>query len=283
MDNSQVWFITGCSQGLGLVIAEHALEAGHRVVATARRVQSLAPLAAKYGDRVKPYQFDVDVWEDSAVVVDLVMQQFGRIDVLVNNAGYGLEGALEELTQAQIRRQMETNFFGLTACVQAVTPVMRAQGSGCIFNISSIAGMRGTRGMSLYNASKFAVTGLTEALAGELAPFGIRVACVEPGPYRTNWAGPSLHKSEAMTKQDPGSPYAEQNAWLAGIMSGHDGKQPGDPAQLAAVLVQAATLDKLPVHMIFGDEAIQIWQTKMERYQDPAFLSTYPHHKRTAV
>jgi NAD(P)-dependent dehydrogenase (short-subunit alcohol dehydrogenase family) len=282
MEQENVWFITGCSQGLGLAIAERALEAGHRVVATARNVQSLVPLAAKYGDRVKPYQFDVTVWDDAAVLMALAHQHFGRIDVLVNNAGYGLEGALEELTEAQIRAQMETNFFGLVACIRAVTPIMRSQGRGYIFNISSIAGMRGYKGMSLYNASKFAVVGLSEAMAGELEPFGIKVACVEPGPYRTNWAGASLHRSEAMAKQDPRSPYAEQNAWLADVMAGHDGKQPGDPTQLADVLLHATTLDTLPVHMIMGDEAIQVWQQKMARYQDGSFLRTYPHTKRTA-
>lgn len=278
---SKVWFITGASQGLGRTIAETALQAGDRVVATARRVQDLKELAAKYGDQLRPYQLDVNVWEDCFTVMEMAHTTMGSIDVLVNNAGYGLEGALEELSEQQIRLQMETNVFGLMACCKAAIPYMRAKGSGYIFNVASIAGRRGFNGMSLYNASKFAVVGLTEALAQELAPFGIRVCSVEPGPYRTNWAGSSLHKSEAMARQDPNSPYKTLNETLARIMESHDGKQPGDPTQLAEVLLAATQMDQIPVHMIFGDEAIASWNVMTERYQDPAFQRTLPHGQRT--
>ncbi|MCE3006844.1 MAG: SDR family NAD(P)-dependent oxidoreductase [Bacteroidetes bacterium] len=280
--NTKIWFITGCAQGIGRAIALEALKAGDRVVATARRVQDLRDLVETYGDQVKAYQLDVNVWDDCFTVMEMANTTLGHIDVLVNNAGYGLEGALEELTEAQIRQQMETNVFGLMACIKAVTPYMRSQQRGYIFNLASIAGLRGFNGMSLYNASKFAVVGLSEALAQELAPFGIQVAAVEPGPYRTNWAGKSLQKSEAMLRVKPDSPYRELNERLSRIMDTHDGKQPGDPSQIGAVLVDATRQEKLPVHMIFGDEAIESWKAVLEKYASADFLRTYPHSKRTA-
>jgi len=274
---SQVWLITGCSTGLGKSFAQNALKAGHHVVATARNLQSLNYL--ENSDRLLKSVLDVNNSQHIAHVIQLTLEKFGKIDVLVNNAGYGLEGAFEELKMEEIRKQMDTNFFGLVELTQAVLPIMRNQKNGYIFNISSIAGKRGIAGMSIYNASKFAVTGLSEALAQELEPFGIKVVAVAPGPYRTDWAGRSLVKSENLKTLNPQSPYFELNQKVHTYMSQADGNQPGNPDQIASILLCASQKEKLPVHMIFGEPAIEVWNRKLEKYQSPDFIQFFPHEQ----
>jgi len=183
--------------------------------------------------------------------------------VLVNNAGYGLVGALEELSAESILRQVETNLLGVVWMCQAVIPHLRAQGGGFIFNVSSIAGYYGFKGTSLYNATKFAVTGLSEALAQELSGWGIYVANVAPGPYRTDWAGSSLEKSQALATLDPQSPYYELNAAMAQRYAAMDRQQPGDPTQIGRVLLDCVEKGWAPMHIILGDEARETW----ERYE----------------
>ncbi len=273
---SQVWFITGCSTGLGKAFAQKALEAGHKVVATARNVNSLNYLDSANPNLLK-LALDVTQSEQIRASVKKTIEEFGSIEVLVNNAGYGLEGAFEELTKDAIRKQFDTNFFGLVELTQAVLPYMRKQGNGYVFNISSIAGKRGIAGMSIYNASKFAVTGLSEALANELEPFNIKVVAVAPGPYRTDWAGRSLIKSENLKTLNPNSPYYELNQKIHTYMSEADGKQPGNPEQIASILLYASQKEKLPVHMIFGEPAIDVWKRKLEKYQSDDFILFFPH------
>lgn len=271
----QVWLITGCSKGIGLAIAKQAYEAGHQVIATARRIEDLTYLPEN--EHVLKCKLDVTKLGEIEAVAQSAINRYGKIDVLVNNAGYGLEGAFEELEREAIFAQFETNFFGLLDMTRAVLPYMRNQNSGYIFNISSIAGMRGIAGMSIYNASKFAVTGFSEALANELEPFGIQVVCVAPGPYRTEWAGKSLHKSYALASLSTDSPYFDLNKRVSEYLSQADGNQPGDPYQIASVLLGAAQQPKLPVHIVFGDVALQIFQTKLEKYQSEEFFQFYKH------
>ncbi len=273
----QVWFITGCSTGLGKAFAKKALEAGHNVVATARNINSLDFLNPT--ENLLKLSLDVNQFSQIEEAIQKTLEKFGTLDVLVNNAGYGLEGAFEELSMVEIRKQMDTNFFGLVEITQKVLPIMRKQKNGYIFNISSIAGKRGIAGMSIYNASKFAVTGLSEALANELEPFGIKVVAVAPGPYRTDWAGRSLVKSESLKTLDKTSPYYELNHKIHTYMSEADGKQPGNPEQIASILLCASQKDKLPVHMIFGEPAIDVWNKKMEKYQSSDFIQFFPHEQ----
>ena len=281
MSATQVWFITGCSRGIGRAIAEAALEAGHQVAATARDPKTMDAMISAYPDRSLGLPLDVNDPEQVSNAVGKAIDHFGRIDVLVNNAGYGLQGTVEELESAKIRRQLDTNFFGLVDVTQEVLPSMRAQQSGYIFNISSIAGLRGMAGFGIYNASKFAVNGMSEALAQEVKGHGIKVSVVEPGPYRTDWAGNSLERSGAVLSEHSNSPYAELNTQQTAILAKTSGKQPGDPRQIAAVLLEAAQAERPPMHMVFGDPAVASIQKHLQRLQDGKFMAFYPHDKYT--
>jgi NAD(P)-dependent dehydrogenase (short-subunit alcohol dehydrogenase family) len=199
---SKVWFITGTSKGFGRVWAEAALGRGDRVAATARDVNSLAPLVERYGDRIAAITLDVT----AKVAVERAIRQaharFGRIDVVINNAGYGLFGAIEEVSEAQARAQLETNLFGALWVTQAALPIMRAQGSGHIIQVSSIGGVNAFPTVGLYHASKWALEGLSQSLAAEVAGFGIKVTLVEPGGYATDWGGPSAIRAAQMPEYD---------------------------------------------------------------------------------
>ena len=279
MSATQVWFITGCSRGIGRAIAEPALEAGHKVAATARDPRTLDELTNAHPNRCLGLQLDVNDPDQVSDAVKQTMDHFEWIDVLVNNAGYGLQGTIEELEPAKIRRQLDTNFFGLVDVTQKVLPIMREQQSGHIFNISSIAGLRGMAGFGIYNASKFAVNGMSEALAQEVKGQGIKVSVVEPGPYRTDWAGNSLERSGAVLGEQSDSPYAELNTQQTAILAKSSGKQPGDPRQIAAVLLEAAQAERPPMHMVFGDPAVASIQKHLQRLQDRKFMAFYPHDK----
>lgn len=278
---AKIWLITGCSRGIGKVLAEAVLKSGDAVAGTARDTQMLDDLAAKWPANFLAVKMDMNVESEIAGGFDAVIQKWGRIDVLVNNAGYGLQGMIEEVTISQVRQQLETNFFGLFSLTQKVLPVMRSQKSGYIVNISSVAGLRGSPGFGIYNASKFAVEGFTEALAAEVKDFGIRVSVIEPGPYRTDWAGTSLQRSESMAELKPDSPYFEFNKKYKEFLDSRNGNQPGDPAQIASVLINAANHPSPPLHMVFGDIAVSIWEDRMKQYADPDFMSFYPHQKTT--
>jgi NAD(P)-dependent dehydrogenase (short-subunit alcohol dehydrogenase family) len=271
----KVWLITGCSRGIGRVLVEEVLDKGGKVIATARDILSIQDLVEP--ERCVAMRLDVNDIDSIPAVIQSAWGIWGRIDVVVNNAGYGLLGAIEELSMAQVRAQMETNFFGLLAVTQAVTPYLRQQGSGWIVNVSSMAGMRGMASLGAYNASKFAVEGLTEALHGELAPFGIRVSAIEPGPYRTDWAGSSLDRSEAIDNETSDSPYHTLNMTQKAAFEGRSGKQPGDPRQIASVLVEAAAAPSVPMHMVFGDIAIAGYQDRLRNMEAPAFARFFPH------
>jgi NAD(P)-dependent dehydrogenase (short-subunit alcohol dehydrogenase family) len=258
-----VWLITGSSRGIGRTIAEVVLEAGHRAILTARNPSLVADLLARYAGQAIALPLDVRERSQAFWIVETAIERGFTPNVLVNNAGYGLVGALEELSAESILRQVETNLLGVVWMCQAVIPHLRAQGGGFIFNVSSIAGYYGFKGTSLYNATKFAVTGLSEALAQELSGWGIYVANVAPGPYRTDWAGSSLEKSQALATLDPQSPYYELNAAMAQRYAAMDRQQPGDPTQIGRVLLDCVEKGWAPMHIILGDEARETW----ERYE----------------
>jgi NAD(P)-dependent dehydrogenase (short-subunit alcohol dehydrogenase family) len=258
-----VWLITGSSRGIGRAIAGVVLEAGHRAILTARNPALVADLLARYAGQAIALPLDVRERSQAFWIVETAIERGFTPNVLVNNAGYGLVGALEELSAESILRQVETNLLGVVWMCQAVIPHLRAQGGGFIFNVSSIAGYYGFKGTSLYNATKFAVTGLSEALAQELSGWGIYVANVAPGPYRTDWAGSSLEKSQALATLDPQSPYYELNAAMAQRYAAMDRQQPGDPTQIGRVLLDCVEKGWAPMHIILGDEARETW----ERYE----------------
>ncbi|HVJ35638.1 MAG TPA: oxidoreductase [Terriglobia bacterium] len=244
---SPVWFITGCSTGFGHELAKLTLARGFRAVVTARDKARVAELAASGGERALALDLDVTDAAGIAAAVKAAEAKFGRIDVLVNNAGYGYQAAIEEGVEAEIRAQFEANVFGLFALTRAVLPVMRAQRSGHIISITSVAGYLGLPGSGYYAASKHAVEGFSDALAAETKPLGIRVTCVAPGPFRTDWAGRSL-------KQTPNriADYAETAGARMQRTAGYSGSQPGDPARAAAAMIQITESREPPRHLVLG-------------------------------
>ena len=244
------WFITGTSTGFGRAFAEHALARGFRVVATARRVESLADLVASAPDRVLAVALDVDVPGAAEAAVAAAVARFGRIDVLVNNAGYGVVGAVEETPEAELRAVMQTNFFGAMAVTRAALPVLRAQRSGAIVNISSLGGQLSFAGFGAYSASKFALEGASEALAQEMAPFGVKVLIVEPGQFRTQLAGAGMRH---MPRLDAYTPIVGGTREFAHSMHA---TQAGDPRKAAAAIEQALAAPRTPLRLQLGGDAV---------------------------
>jgi NAD(P)-dependent dehydrogenase (short-subunit alcohol dehydrogenase family) len=246
----RVWLITGANSGFGRAIAEAALAAGDTVVAAARRPETLDDLVGAHPERVVPVQLDVtDTARAAAAVADVVLW-YGRIDVLVNNAGRGVVGAVEETTDRELRELMELHFFGPAALTRAVLPHMRRQGSGAIVQMSSMGGRLSFPGVSAYSATKFALEGLSEALAAEVAGFGIRVLIVEPGAFRTGFANPqALHQSA------PIPAYEGVIGSLRTTLPESDGDQPGDPAKAAAAILAALAAEEPPLRLALGNDA----------------------------
>ncbi len=249
----KVWFITGTSKGFGRVWAEAALERGDKVVATARDVKTLTPLVQRYGDRVAAIALNVD---DRAAVFKAVteaQQRFGRIDIAVNNAGYGLFGAIEEVTEDEARAQIETNLFGALWVTQAVLPIMRSQGSGHILQVSSIGGVNAFPTVGLYHASKWGLEGFSQALAQEVAELGIKVTLIEPAGYATEWGGPSAQRATTLPAYD--GVRAKMQAWRAGNV-------PGDPDATGPAILKLVDAKDPPLRAFFG--AVGLPMTKAE-------------------
>jgi NAD(P)-dependent dehydrogenase (short-subunit alcohol dehydrogenase family) len=255
----RVWFITGTSQGFGRELVRAALERGDSVVATSRNPQAVAAAFSKAADRLFATTMDLRDTPQILNVVKEAIAHFGRIDILVNNAGYGVNGAVEEASEKEIAAVYETNVFGLLRVTRAVLPHMRKQRSGHIVNLSSIGGLTGLPGWGIYNSTKFAVEGLSEALADELAPLGIGVTIVEPGPFRTEFLGGSLVKT-ANTLPD----YAATAGKTRASALERNGKQQGDPAAAADAIVQAVTSPRPPVHLLLGKFAYDRFNQKLE-------------------
>lgn len=250
METPTVWFITGASAGFGKAFTDYALSKGYCVVATARTPSKLAALAAAHPDKVLVVELDVCKKDTIDAAVQAALDKFGRIDVLLNNAGYGIIGAVEETPIEDMRAQLETNFFGAFLVVQAVLPVMRAQKSGAIANISSMLGSMSGPGFAAYSASKFALSGLTEALAQEVTPLGIKALTVEPGAFKTDFAGAAL---QFMPEIDA---YKPTVGATRDFCSKFDQKQPGDPAKAAEAIDLAIKADKTPLRLVLGNDGV---------------------------
>jgi NAD(P)-dependent dehydrogenase (short-subunit alcohol dehydrogenase family) len=248
---SQVWLITGASRGLGLALAQAVLERGDTVIAAARNPKR-ATDALGASQRVFPIEMDVTDGESIQSAARTVLRGFSKIDVLVNNAGYGLIGAIEELEPAEIEHVFRTNFFGVHQVLRAFLPTLRAQRGGWIVNISSVGGFTASPGAGAYNASKFALEGLSEALAQELAPLGIRVLIVEPGYLRTDFLDDSMRTAKTTIAD-----YAETAGRTVKMMAERNRKQPGDPRKAARAIVNAIKSPRPPLRLILGPDAVE--------------------------
>ena len=248
---SKVWFITGSSKGLGRSLAEAVLAAGDKVAATARNPEQLKDLLEKYPERVYPLQLDVTSNDQIIAAVRLTIEKFGRIDVLVNNAGFGIVGATEAYSDEQVRSQLETNLYAPIEITRVVLPYMRKQGSGRILQISSIGGRVGNAGLTIYQAAKFGLGGFSEALAKEVAPLGIRVTCVEPGGFRTDWVG-----TASMYHVPDVEGYEKTVGARKTFFTPGNFKPMGDPDKAAKVMVELAGHPNPPVHLVLGGEAV---------------------------
>ena len=246
---AKTWFITGTSKGFGREWAEAALDRGDNVAATARDAGQLQPLAERYGDAVLPLQLDVTDRAAAFTTVAQAAAHFGSLDVVVNNAGYGQLGMVEELSEGDIRAEMETNFFGALWVTQAALPIMRRQRAGRIIQVTSEGGVRAFPQFGAYHASKWALEGLSEALSQEVGPFGIHVTCVEPGPYATDWGTVGLRRAE----ENPA--YQDlRDAIRDSIRDaiGRGGWERGDPAATRAAILTVADADQPPLRIFFG-------------------------------
>ena len=240
---SKVWFITGTSKGFGRVWVEAALGRGDRVAATARDVRSLAPLAERYGDQVAAITLDVTAKAAVESAIRQAHARFGRLDVVINNAGYGLFGAIEEVSEVEARAQLETNLFGALWVTQAVLPIMRTQGSGHIIQVSSIGGVNAFPTVGLYHASKWGLEGFSQSLAAEVAGFGIKVTIVEPGGYATDWGGPSAKRA---------TPLPVYDGARAKIASFRSSNIPGDPEATGPAILKIVDAKDPPLRIFFG-------------------------------
>ena len=254
---SRVYFITGTSSGFGRALAEIALERGDRVVLAARKLADIEELTAHYRDNALAVKLDVTNADERQAAIRAALEKFGRIDVLANIAGVGSLGALEEFSSEQIRGQFEVNFFGVVELTREILPVMREQKSGHILNLTSIGGLASVGGFALYCATKFAVEGFSEALRDEIKPLGIKLTIVEPGAFRTEFAGASNVRPEKAI--DDYKPVIEP---LRQYLYGNDGKQPGDPRKAAEAMIKVVEANEQPLRLILGADAFGLWEKK---------------------
>jgi NAD(P)-dependent dehydrogenase (short-subunit alcohol dehydrogenase family) len=275
---SRTWLITGASRGFGRRIAEAALEGGDDVVATARRPEQLDDLVTRYGGRIRAVALDVTDAAEASRAVNEAVKVFGRLDVVVNNAGYANSAPIEEMTEDDFRGQIETNLFGVVNVTRAALPVLRAQRSGVFVQFSSIGGrVGGTPGMGAYQTAKFAVEGFSEVLANEVAPFGVKVVIVEPGAFRTDWQGSSMQLHPV------GPDYEETVGAINRYRQENDGAQPGDPARAAKVIIDVVGAADPPRRLILGSDAVtsarkaaEIRAAETEKWADVSRSADYP-------
>lgn len=259
ISSSKIWFITGVSGGLGRALAQQAAQQGDIVFGTLRKPEQIEEFNNLIHGKTFGLELDVNDHHRIDILIAHIIDQFGRIDVLVNNAGYGLFGAIEEVSMEEARQQMETNFFSALALTQAVLPVMRRQQSGHIVQISSMAGMRSNPGLGLYNASKYALEGFSEALALETAHLNIHVTIVEPGPFRTDWAGASSVRSARILPE-----YEPTAGERINTISGYSGNQPGDPVKGAKAILKAISSPNPPLRLVLGKVALTAIREKLQ-------------------
>jgi NAD(P)-dependent dehydrogenase (short-subunit alcohol dehydrogenase family) len=255
------WFITGASRGFGRAFTRAALAAGDRVAATARDTSSLDDLATEHGDALVPIELDVTDHDAAFVAVRHAHDRLGRLDVILNNAGYGVSGAVEELTEEQARRQIEVNLFGALWVTQAALPFLREQGSGWIVQVSSIGGLAAFPLTGIYHASKWALEGLSESLRQEVEPFGIKVLMVEPSGFRTDWAGSSMDRADPIDAYQGVEAIAQRRA---SQQEENNGAQPGNPDRAAEALLATLDRDDPPFRLLLGNVAYDV---AVDRYQ----------------
>lgn len=253
------WLVTGCDTGLGYAIAEAALKNGDNVVATVLAKNGYSPLSEKYGDQCRSQHLDVTDHAAGRKLIALTEQVYGGIDVLVNNAGFGLVGAAEETDASEYRPMFEVNFFGMVEITRAALAGMRARRKGHIINLSSLVGFTGASGFAFYSASKFAVEGFSESLAKEVQPLGIKVTIVEPGGFRTQFAGRSLSRAK-QTIDD----YNPTSGTMREYLEARNGAQPGDPALLGAALCKVVSLSDPPLRLALGQDAWEQVRNKID-------------------
>jgi NAD(P)-dependent dehydrogenase (short-subunit alcohol dehydrogenase family) len=258
LNDSPVWLITGCSSGLGRALAVRVLARGHRLIATARQPETLDELVAADPSRCRALALDVADASQVAPVVAQAAEIFGRLDVVVNNAGYGLVGAVEEYDEAQITRNFETNFFGALRVIRAALPILRAQRRGHFVNISAAAVIANYAGFSIYGATKWALEGLSESLAAEVRPLGLKVTIVQPGPFRTEFISRSLERASAAIPD-----YEASSGKFRRFLETMNGRQPGDPAKAADAIIAAVESDNPPLRLVLGKYAIDKTRRKL--------------------
>ncbi|KAF3887274.1 MULTISPECIES: oxidoreductase [Nostocales] len=256
---TQVWFITGSSTGFGRALAEAVLASGDTAVLTARKPQQVEDLTQQFPERSLAVRLDVTKPQEVAEAVKSAIATFGRIDVLVNNAGYGLVGAIEEASDDAIRQQFETNVFGGLSLTKAVLPYLRKQRTGHILNFSSVGGFVGFPGAGIYCSTKFALEAISEALAQEVKHLGIKVTIVEPGAFRTDFNGRSLVMSDTQLEEYQAI-VGRFRQWLQEV----DGKQPGDPKKAALAIIQAVKSDNPPLRLVLGEDAVSAINGKLD-------------------
>jgi NAD(P)-dependent dehydrogenase (short-subunit alcohol dehydrogenase family) len=265
---NRTWLITGASRGFGRSFAQAALAAGDRVGATARDTSSLEDLVAEHGDAVLPIELDVTDRGAVFAAVRKVHEHFGRLDVVVNNAGYGVSGAIEELSEEQARRQLEVNLFGALWVTQAALPILREQGSGWIVQVSSIGGLAAFPLTGIYHASKWALEGFSETLRQEVEPFGIKVLIVEPSGFRTDWAGSSMDRAEPIEAYQQIDQIAQRRAFQ---QEDNNGSQPGNPDLAAQALLDTLDRDDPPFRLLLGnvayDVAVDRYETRLTEFR----------------
>jgi NAD(P)-dependent dehydrogenase (short-subunit alcohol dehydrogenase family) len=259
-DSTPVWFITGCSTGFGRELAEAVLQRGWRAVVTARDPSSVDALVDAAKGRAIAARLDVTRPDDVQHAVEQAYAAFGRIDVLVNNAGYGYLAAVEEGEDDEVRQMFEANFFGAVAMIKAVLPDMRKRRAGQIVNVTSVGGMVGNPSSGYYAATKFALEGLGESLSRETAELGIKVTTVEPGPFRTDWAGRSLRQT-----RKPIDDYASIAGARRAMVTARNGNQPGDPRRAAEVIIEAVSSPQPPAHLVLGSLGLEMVRNKLAR------------------
>ena len=260
--SSRVWFITGTSTGFGYLLAKELLRRGDRVIATARNVSKLKDLTDQYPDTARAFTLDVTKPAEIESVAQQAIATFGHVDVLVNNAGYGVTGAIEEVSEDEFESMFQTNIYGVIRTTRAFLPHFRQRRSGHIFNLSSIGGLSGAPGWGFYNATKFAVEGFSEALAGEMKPLGVHVTVIEPGPFRTDFLGRS---GKLAAKELP--EYAATAGKAREYLKSQAGKQPGDPQKAVEAIIAVADSPQPPVHLILGKPALARFRDKLAQWQ----------------
>jgi len=261
---SKVWLVTGSASGLGRNIAEAVLASGARLVATAREPQRLDDLVKKYGDRVRTASLDVADEEAAKSAVQAAVEAFGRLDVVVNNAGYGDIAPFEQLSPERFKALIDTNFYGVVFMTRAALPIMRKQRSGCIFQISSVGGRLARPGSAGYHAAKWAVGGFTESVAQEVAPFGVKVCTLEPGGMRTNWGARANQNTPSLLPD-----YEPSVGAVIKALASYWGNEISDPAKVAQLILRLADSDQLPVHLLLGSDAVQFaGQAEVARTQE---------------